>query len=63
MQLANADENAALRGVRDYLFSQSVSEADTRRHLTRMQRESSRALADLAWPQHLWIRRRGRTLL
>jgi pimeloyl-ACP methyl ester carboxylesterase len=56
MQLANAGEDAALRGVRDYLFSQTVSEADTRRHLTRMQRESSRALADLAWPQHLWIR-------
>jgi pimeloyl-ACP methyl ester carboxylesterase len=42
--------------VRDDLFSQSVSEADARRHLMRMQRESSRALADLAWPQHLWLR-------
>ena len=55
MQLSNGDENPAVRRVRDYLFSQSVSEADARRHLVRMQRESSRALADLAWPQHLWL--------
>ena len=48
-------EAAALRRVRDDLFSQSVTEADARRHLVRMQRESSLALADLAWPQHLWI--------
>ena len=52
---AASAEAAALRRVRDYLFSQSVTEADARRHLVRMQRESSRALADLAWPQHLWI--------
>jgi pimeloyl-ACP methyl ester carboxylesterase len=56
MQLSNGEDNPSIRRVRDYLFSQSVSEADARRHLTRMQRESSRALADLAWPQHLWIR-------
>ena len=42
--------------VRDYLFSASVTEADVRRHLRRMQHESQRALMDLAWPQHLWIR-------
>ena len=55
MQLGSAGDAQALRRVRDYLFSQSVTEADARRHLARMQRESSRALADLAWPQHFWI--------
>jgi pimeloyl-ACP methyl ester carboxylesterase len=56
MQMANAGDAQNLRRVRDDLFSQSVTEHDARRHLVRMQRESARALADLAWPQHLWIR-------
>jgi pimeloyl-ACP methyl ester carboxylesterase len=56
MQLGNGRETHALRRVRDYLFSQTVTEADARRHLLRMQRESQRALSDLAWPQHLWMR-------
>jgi pimeloyl-ACP methyl ester carboxylesterase len=55
MQMANGGDARELRRVRDYLFSQSVTEHDARRHLARMQRESTRALADLAWPQHLWI--------
>lgn len=55
MQMANGGNAQDLRRVRDYLFSQSVTEHDARRHLVRMQRESTRALADLAWPQHLWI--------
>ena len=55
MQLGGEDL-PALRRIRDYLFSASVSEADVRRHLGRTQRESQRALIDLAWPQHLWIR-------
>ena len=55
MQIANGSDAAELKRVRDYLFSQSVTEGDARRHLVRMQRESARALADLAWPQHLWI--------
>jgi non-heme chloroperoxidase len=56
LQLGNTDDIAHLRRIRDYLFSQSVSENDARKYLLRMQRESQRALADLAWPQHLWIR-------
>jgi pimeloyl-ACP methyl ester carboxylesterase len=44
-----------LRGVRDYLFSKSLSEADATRYLLRMQRESQRALMDLTWPQNGWI--------
>lgn len=55
MQLGG-DDGAALRRVRDYLFSASVSESDVRRYLRRTQRESQRALLDLAWPQYLWIR-------
>jgi pimeloyl-ACP methyl ester carboxylesterase len=49
-------EGPALRSMRDYLFSASVTEADVSRYLRRSQRESQRALLDLAWPQHLWIR-------
>ena len=56
MQLGSAHDTSGLRLVRDYLFSQSVTETDARRHLLRMQRESQRALTDLAWPQNLWIR-------
>ncbi len=56
LQLGNDDDSPGLRGMRDFLFSQSVTEADARRHLVRMQRESTRALADLAWPQQLWMR-------
>lgn len=56
MQLGNGRDAPGLRRVRDYLFSQTVSEPDARRHLLRMQRESQRALSDLAWPQHLWMR-------
>jgi pimeloyl-ACP methyl ester carboxylesterase len=56
MQLGSGHDRTGLHPVRDYLFSQSVSEPDARRHLLRMQRESQRALTDLAWPQHLWIR-------
>ncbi|MGZ5092762.1 MAG: alpha/beta hydrolase [Burkholderiales bacterium] len=56
MQLGNGHNSPGLRRVRDYLFSQTVSEHDARRHLLRMQRESQRALSDLAWPQHLWMR-------
>lgn len=50
------DGAAALRRVRDCLYSASVSASDVRRYLRRTQRESQRALLDLAWPQHLWIR-------
>ena len=56
LQLTNGTNAETLKRVRDYLFSQSLSEAEAYRHLTRTQRESSRALAELAWPQHLWIR-------
>jgi pimeloyl-ACP methyl ester carboxylesterase len=54
MQLG-ADDVSTLRRVRDFLFSASVSEADVRRYLRRTQRESKRALFELAWPQHFWI--------
>jgi pimeloyl-ACP methyl ester carboxylesterase len=54
MQLG-ADDAAALRKVRDYLFSASLSEADVSRYLCRTQRESQRVLVELQWPQHLWI--------
>jgi pimeloyl-ACP methyl ester carboxylesterase len=57
MQLGNSRNTAGLRGVRDFLFSQTLTEADAQRYLLRMQRESQRALTDLTWPQHLWIRR------
>jgi pimeloyl-ACP methyl ester carboxylesterase len=56
MQLSNGADAPTLRRMRDFLFSQSLTEADARRYLMRMQRESSRALADLAWPQNLWMR-------
>jgi non-heme chloroperoxidase len=56
MQLGDTRNTPGLRSLRDYLISKSVTEADARRHLLRMQRESQRALTDLAWPQHLWIR-------
>ena len=56
MQLGTPQDTSRLRLVRDYLFSQSITESDAQRHLLRMQRESQRALTDLAWPQHLWIR-------
>ena len=49
-------EASSLRRMRDYLFSASVTEADVSRYLRRSQRESQRALLDLAWPQHAWIR-------
>jgi pimeloyl-ACP methyl ester carboxylesterase len=55
LQLGDGADGDSLRRVRDYLFSQTTTEADARRHLVRMQRESQRALVDLAWPQHLWI--------
>jgi pimeloyl-ACP methyl ester carboxylesterase len=55
LQLGDGAEGGSLRRVRDYLFSKTTTEADARRHLVRMQRESQRALVDLAWPQHLWI--------
>ena len=55
LQLGNGVHSAALARARDYLFSQTVTEADARRFLLRMQPESQRALADLAWPQHYWI--------
>lgn len=55
MQLGG-DDAPALRRVRDYLFSASVTESDVYRHLRRTQRESQRALMDLVWPQQLWIR-------
>jgi pimeloyl-ACP methyl ester carboxylesterase len=56
MQFGNSDDAPALRRIRDYLFSQTVSEGNARKYLLRMQRESQRALADLSWPQYLWIR-------
>ena len=56
MQLASVQDTSGLRLLRDNLFSQSVTESDARRYLLRMQRESQRALTDLGWPQHLWIR-------
>ena len=46
----------ALGRIRDYLFSGSLVPSEVRRYLERMQRESQRALMDLVWPQHLWIR-------
>jgi pimeloyl-ACP methyl ester carboxylesterase len=45
----------ALPRLRDWLLSSSVTEKDAARYLRRMQRESQRALMDLAWPQHVWI--------
>jgi pimeloyl-ACP methyl ester carboxylesterase len=54
MQVGGA-ATAELKRLRDYLFSQSVAEIEALLHLSRMQRESQRALADLAWPQHAWI--------
>jgi pimeloyl-ACP methyl ester carboxylesterase len=50
-----AGNKNGVRRVRDYLFSQSVSEGDAMRYLMRMQRESQRAIMDLAWPQRAWI--------
>lgn len=46
----------ALGRIRNYLFSDSLTQSAVRRYLERMQRESQRALMDLMWPQHLWIR-------
>jgi non-heme chloroperoxidase len=54
MQLGG-DDITALRRVRDYLFSASLSEADVIRYLRRTQRESQRVLLELSWPQHFWI--------
>jgi len=54
MQFGAADVSA-LRRVRDYLFSASVTEAEVSRYLRRTQQESQRALVDLAWPQYFWI--------
>jgi pimeloyl-ACP methyl ester carboxylesterase len=53
MQLGGNANSA--RRARNYLFSKSLSEADAIRYLTRMQRESQRALMDLTWPQRAWI--------
>jgi non-heme chloroperoxidase len=44
-----------IRRVRDYLFSQSLSERDAMRYLMRMQHESQRAIMDLTWPQRASI--------
>ncbi len=55
MQLGGEDL-PALRRMRNYLFSASVTEADVRRYLRRTQHESQRALMDLSWPQQPWIR-------
>jgi pimeloyl-ACP methyl ester carboxylesterase len=55
MQLG-AGNGPALRRMRSFLFSTSMSEAEVTRFLWRTQRESQRALLDLAWPQHPWIR-------
>lgn len=46
----------ALARIRECLFSKALPEAEVRRHLARMQHESQRALMDLMWPQHLWLR-------
>ena len=54
MQIGGGVTNG-MRSVRDYLFSQTLSEHDVTRYLMRLQRESQRALFELAWPQHLWI--------
>ena len=54
LQFGAADVSA-LRRVRDYLFSASLTEAKVSRYLKRTQQESQRALLDLAWPQHFWI--------
>ena len=54
MQLG-ADDVSALRRVRDYLFSASVSEREVSRYLRRTRHESQRALLELQWPQHFWI--------
>lgn len=44
-----------LRRVRDYLFSESLTEAEVSRYLRRTQQESQRVLLELSWPQHFWI--------
>jgi len=54
MQLGGGVTNG-MRSVRDYLFSETLSESDAMRYLARLQRESQRALFDLAWPQYVWI--------
>jgi pimeloyl-ACP methyl ester carboxylesterase len=56
LQAGGALPSRELKRVRDYLFSHSVTEAEALTYLFRMQRESQRALTDLAWPQHAWIR-------
>lgn len=45
----------ALGRMRDYLFSASLTEADIAPYMRRAQHESNRALAELMWPQHVWI--------
>lgn len=52
---ADGGSGAALGRLRDYLFSASLTEAQAAGFMRRSQRESQRALAELAWPQHLWI--------
>jgi pimeloyl-ACP methyl ester carboxylesterase len=46
---------SSLRRIRDYLFSESITEAEVSRYLRRTQQESQRVLLELSWPQHFWI--------
>ena len=50
------DRTSDVARIRDWLFSASLSETDIARYLARMQRESPRALMELAWPQYFWMR-------
>ena len=48
---------ATLQGLRRAVFSERMPDAEAGRHLVRMQPESQRAVFDLSWPQHFFIRR------
>jgi len=43
--------------LRQAIFSPALPEAEVLRYLSRMRRESTRALMDLSWPQYFWIDR------
>lgn len=41
--------------LRQAIFSPTLGEAEVMASLSRMRRESQRALIDLSWPQYFWI--------
>ncbi len=47
---------ATMQGLRRAVFSERIADADVGRHFARMQLESQRAVFDLSWPQHFFIR-------